>query len=168
MNLKSTIGGLAGAVVLTALNETIKKLDSNAPRLDLLGMNAVAKLVKGSGLKKIVKGEKLEPVSMTGDLLTNSLYYGMADAGTNSQTFVRGTMLGLGAGLGALTLAKPLGLDETAPYATLKTKAMTVAYYIIGGLVAAAVINLISDRKTKLPALAENPVMANVQHNGHR
>ena len=164
MNIKSTIGGLAGAVVLTALNESIKRVDANAPRPDLLGMNAVAKLVKGAGLKKVIKGEKLRSVSMTADLLTNSLYYGMADAGSNSQTFVRGTLLGLSAGVGALTLAKPLGLDETAPYTPLKMKAMTVAYYIVGGLVAAAVINLLSDRKA--PSLSAKKDLANPHANG--
>jgi hypothetical protein len=149
MNIKSTIGGLAGALVLTALNESIKRIDKDAPRLDLLGMNAVAKLIKGGGSKKLIKGEKLEPVSLAGDLMANSLYYGMADAGKDEQTYVRGTLLGLGAGLGALTLAKPLGLDETAPYAPLKTKALTVAYYVIGGLVAATVINLLSNRSNE-------------------
>jgi hypothetical protein len=166
MNLKSTIGGLAGAVVLTALNESIKRIDKDAPRLDLLGMNAVAKLIKGAGLKKVVKGEKLEPVSMTGDLLTNSLYYGMADAGNDQQTYVRGTLLGLGAGLGALTLAKPLGLDEAAPYAPLKTKALTVAYYIIGGLVAATVINLLSNRESANEVENKNQPI-DITQNGH-
>lgn len=146
MNLKSTIGGLAGAVALTVLNETVKQFDKDAPRLDLLGMNAVAKLVKGSGLKKVATDGKLQSVSLTGDLITNSLYFGMADAGNSRQTFTRGALLGLGAGLGALTLAKPLGLDEAAPYAPLKTKAMTIAWYVVGGLVAAAVINLLSKK----------------------
>jgi hypothetical protein len=168
MNLKSTIGGLAGAVALTALNESIKRIDKDSPRLDLLGMNAVAKLIKGAGLKKVVKGEKLEQVSMTGDLLTNSLYYGMADAGNDQQTYLRGTLLGLGAGLGALTLAKPLGLDETAPYVPLKTKAMTVAYYIIGGLVAATVINLLSNRTGANEVENNNPPVDITQNGDHK
>ena len=59
---------------------------------------------------------------------------------------MRGSLLGLGAGIGAVALAKPLGLDERAAHASAKTKAMTVAWYVIGGLVAAAVINLL-DKK---------------------
>jgi hypothetical protein len=36
-------GGLAGAVALTLLHETIKRITPNAPRMDLLGMNAITK-----------------------------------------------------------------------------------------------------------------------------
>jgi hypothetical protein len=40
-----------------------------------------------------------------------------------------------------------LGLDERATNASPQTKAMTIAWYVLGGLVAAAVMNLI-DKKT--------------------
>lgn len=146
MNLPSALGGLAGACALTVLNETVKKFDKDAPRLDLLGMNAVAKMMKGVGMRSLPGPAKLLPASMAGDLVANSLYYGMADAGDNKKTLIRGTLLGLGAGVGAVALAKPLGLDERPTAATTKTKALTVAWYVVGGLVAAAVINLITKR----------------------
>lgn len=139
MKLSSAIGGLAGACTLTLLNESIRKIDKDAPRLDLLGTNAVAKLAKGS----IHPGDA-KKASLAGDLITNSLYYGMADAGNKSKTLVRGTLLGLGAGLGALTLAKPLGLDARMAQTSAKTKALTVAWYLVSGLVAAAMINLLN------------------------
>lgn len=143
MKLSSALGGLAGACALTILNESAKKIDKDAPRLDLLGMNAVAKLTKGS-----LRPGSQHQVSLASDLLSNSLYYGMANAGDKSKTLTRGTLLGLGAGLGAVTLAKPLGLDGRMAEASTKTKALTVAWYIIGGLIAAAVINLL-DKSVK-------------------
>ena len=77
MKLSAAIGGFAGACALTLLNEAILKIDRKAPRLDLLGMNAVAKVVKGTGTTpKLVKN--LLPMSIAGDLISNSLYYGLA------------------------------------------------------------------------------------------
>lgn len=145
--LSSALGGLAGACALTALNEGAKRINKNAPRLDLLGMNAVARLVKGGGFGSTITKGKIMPASLAGDLLSNSLYFGMAGAGDKKQTLLRGALLGLGAGLGAITLAKPLGLDERVVSATTTTKALTVAWYVVGGLVAAAVINLLEGRR---------------------
>jgi hypothetical protein len=124
MKISSALGGLAGACALTVLNEGAKKIDKDAPRLDLLGMNAVAKIVKGTGIRPASNGQ-LKPVSLTGDLISNSLYFAMA-------------------------LAKPLGLDERAVAASPKTKALTIAWYVVGGIIAAAVINLL-DNKESLP-----------------
>jgi hypothetical protein len=142
--LSSALGGLAGAFVLTALNEGSKRIDKDAPRLDLLAMNAVARLVKGKGIQSLTGAGKMLPASLAGDLITNSLYFGMASAGDKRKTLLRGTLLGLGAGLGAITLAKPLGLDARVVSATPKTKVLTVAWYVIGGLAAAAAINMLT------------------------
>jgi hypothetical protein len=145
MKLSSALGGFAGAATLTILNESVKKLDKNAPTLDLLGMNAIAKVVQGP--KGVPLGDKVKPVSVAGDLISNSLYFGMANGGSKNSTLIRGALLGLGAGVGAVTLAKPLDLDPQMANATTKTKALTIAWYVIGGLVAAAVINLFDNKK---------------------
>lgn len=150
MNVKSTIGGLAGACTLTLLNESVKKLDKDAPRMDLLGMNAVARLVKGNNILAQTAG-KLFPVALAGDLVSNSLYYSMADSGDRKSTLIRGALLGLGAGLGAVILPKSLGLNEEATTRTMKTKILTVTWYVIGGLVAAAAINLLEKKKVLSP-----------------
>ena len=146
MNVKSTLGGLAGACTLTLLNESVKKLDKDAPRMDLLGMNAVARLMKGNNLITQT-ADKLFPVALAGDLVSNSLYYSMADTQSKKNTWIRGGLLGLGAGLGAVVLPKTLGLKEDATTRTLKTKVLTVAWYMIGGLVAAAAMNLLDKNK---------------------
>jgi hypothetical protein len=148
MNVKSTIGGLAGACALTLLNQSVKKLDKDAPKLDLLGMNALARLMKGNHFMTQTAG-KLFPMAIAGDLVSNSLYYSMADTGDKKDTLIRGTLLGLAAGLGAVVLPKTLGLNDDATTRTTKTKLLTVAWYLIGGLVAAATINLISKNNLK-------------------
>jgi hypothetical protein len=150
MNLVSVIGGLAGAGALTLVNETAKRVDKDAPRLDLLGMNAAAKIVKGTTFKTPQFAEKLFPAALAGDLVSNTLYFAMAQGETKSKTLVRGAMLGLGAGVAAVTLAKPLGIEAGQPKAEpAKTNAMTIAYYVLGGLVAAAMINLIAKETLK-------------------
>ena len=146
MNIKSTLGGLAGACTLTLLNESVKKLDKDAPRMDLLGMNAVARLMKGQNILAQTAG-KLFPIAMAGDLVSNSLYYSMADTGNKRNTLIRGALLGVGAGLGAVVLPKTLGLNDEATTRTLKTKVLTVTWYLIGGLAAAAAINLLEKKR---------------------
>lgn len=148
MNVKSTIGGLAGACTLTLLNESVKKLDKDAPRMDLLGMNAAARLMKGNSILAQT-AENLFPVALAGDLVTNSLYFSMAEGGNKKDTLIRGTLLGLAAGFGVVVLPKTLGLNEEATTRTMKTKILTVTWYLIGGLVAAAAINLMQKKKFK-------------------
>jgi len=147
MNVKSTIGGLAGACTLTLLNESLKKLDKNAPRMDLLGMNAVARIMKGNNLFSKTAGIVF-PVALAGDLVSNSLYFSMADTGDKKNTFIKGAFLGLGAGLGAVILPKALGMNEGTTTHTFKTKILTVTWYLIGGLAAAAAINLLEKKKS--------------------
>jgi hypothetical protein len=144
MNLVSVMGGLAGAAALTLVNETVKRVDKDAPRLDLLGTNAAAKIMKGTNLKTPAFAQNLFPAALAGDLISNTLYFGMAQAETKSKTLVRGALLGLGAGVGAVTFAKPLGIDSNPKMHPVKTNALTIAYYVLGGLVAAAMINLIA------------------------
>ena len=149
MKISSALGGLAGACTLTVLNEGVKKFDKDAPHLDLLAMNAIAKLMKGTGLKAPSNGSTV-PVTLASDLISNSLYFAMAgSAKDKTNTIVRGALLGLGAGLGAVAMAQPLGLDARVSTAPPKTKVLTVAWYVIGGLVAAAVINLLDKKKAK-------------------
>lgn len=144
MNLSSTLGGLAGACALTLLNESVKKIDQDAPRLDLLGQNALAKLMKG---KDIMPRTVKQVFPVAGDLITNSLYYGMTQGKSPQDTFFRGAVLGLSAGVGAVVMPKQLGLEEAYTGRTTKTKLMTVALYFIGGLVAAAITNALEDKK---------------------
>jgi hypothetical protein len=138
MKASSTLGGFAGAIALTVLNETIKKINPQAPRLDLLGENAVAKLMKGNGALPQI-AQKYFPLAA--DLISNSLFYGMARGNNSSNTLLRGTLLGLAAGVGAVVLPKQVGLPAQHTARTNETKLLTVAWYVVGGLVAGLVIN---------------------------
>lgn len=157
MKLAAAVGGFAGACALTLINQVISKFDKKAPRLDLLGMNAVAKFVKSpKGAPDIV--QKLLPMSVAGDLISNSLYYGLAGGGSKQSNLVKGALLGLGAGLGAVALPKPMGLDETPTNFTPRTQVMTVLYYVLGGLVAAATINAIQENEEESKVMRAKPV----------
>jgi hypothetical protein len=84
---------------------------------------------------------------MIGDLISNSLYYSLAGLGNKKGVIQRGILLGLGAGLGAVLLPKPLQLNEAPTNRTTKTKAMTIGLYLIGGLVAATIIRHMEKNK---------------------
>jgi hypothetical protein len=165
MKLSSAIGGLAGACALTIINQVVAKLDSKAPRLDLLGMNAVAKFVKSPKSAPFLV-QKLLPMSVAGDLVSNSLYYAMAGSKSKQQTLIRGLLLGLGAGIGAVALPKQMGLDPSPTNLTTKTQGLTIAWYVLGGLVAAMTISAIehADAEEGIPSKASKgkiePVLA--------
>jgi hypothetical protein len=156
MKVSSTLGGLAGAAALTLMNEGVKKINSNAPRLDLLGQNAVAKFMKGNDMLSKT-AQQFFP--MAGDLISNSLFYGMARGSSPANTMLRGALLGLGAGVGAVALPEVMGLDPKPTNKTNETKLMTIAWYVVGGLVAAAVINALdSYKKPEVDELAHTAV----------
>jgi hypothetical protein len=87
-----------------------------------------------------LKGDALYAATLSGDLLVNSLYYSSIGQAKDSRLFVRGAMMGLTAGWGALSLTRKLNLDDAPVTRTNKTKALTVAYYLLGGITAAATI----------------------------
>jgi hypothetical protein len=141
-------GGVAGAAALTLIHETVKKAVPNAPRMDLLGMNAMAKGLKAIGARTPSE-RQLYGWSLTGDLLSNTLFYSFAGIGKKENALMKGATLGLIAGLGAVLLPKPLGLKEETSDRTIETKIMTVGLYVIGGLVAAGVMKFLDRKKTK-------------------
>lgn len=140
------VGGLAGATTVTLLHESIRKVVPQAPRMDRLGMQAISKGLKKAG-KKVPKDDALFTVAMAGDLLSNAIYYSAAGIGSEKNLWVRGGLLGLAAGLGAVLLPSPLGLNEKYSNRTTPTKLMTVGLYVTGALVTTAVIKLLNKKK---------------------
>lgn len=141
-------GGIAGAAAITLIHETVKKSVPRAPRMDLLGMNAMAKGLRIIGAR--TPGERqLYGWSLTGDLLSNAIFYSFAGIGKKENALAKGAALGLAAGLSAVWLPKPMGLDQRHSSRTLETKLMTVGLYVIGGLVAAGVMKLLDRKKDK-------------------
>lgn len=141
-------GGIAGATALTLLHETIRRIDADAPRMDLLGMQAISKSLKA--VKAEVPDEdSLFKITMAGDIVSNSLYYSLAGIGEKQNALQRGALLGLAAGFGAVYLPKPLGLDEGPSSRTAETKLLTIGLYLVGGLVASAVSLLVEKNSKK-------------------
>ena len=134
---KAFASGLAGACAVTLMNETIRKFDEEAPRLDLLGMRALA---------HVVSPDNLRTKAMVGDITSNTLYYSMVGAAPADQAALCGATLGFGAGLGAVMLPGPLGLGADATNRSTKTRVLSVAYYTTAGLLAGMVFRSLARR----------------------
>jgi len=142
-------GGLAGACAVTLIHESVRKIVPKAPRMDLLGMNAIAKGLNAAGIKTPT-GNKLYTLALAGDILSNSIYYALAGAGKEKNIWVKSSLLGLAAGVAAVTLPGPLGLEEKHSNRTPETRLMTIGLYVAGALVATGIMKLLTKRKDKL------------------
>lgn len=152
--LNALLGGLAGACAVTVLHQVIKKNDSEAPRMDLLGMESLTKLLDKAGIEA-PEGKKLYYMTMGGDIISNSIYYSIAGIG-DSKTILKGAASGLAAGLGAVFLPKPMGLNEQHSNHTRETQILAVLYYLTGGLVSSAVMKLLNNRdKAKIESVKD-------------
>jgi hypothetical protein len=137
--IKNIAGGLAGAIALNVLQEAMKHLNHDAPNIALVGEEGLNKALKAAGGEPL-HGDKLFNATLAADLISNTLYYSMIGVGKKEHLMLRGAAYGLAAGAGALKLTKPLGLSDAPVTKTDRTKVMTVAWYLFGGLVAAATI----------------------------
>lgn len=138
-------GGLAGALTLTLIHETARRLRPDAPRMDMLGRRALARGLARLGVEP--PSDELQGLALAGDLATNSLYYALVGVGSPGRALVRGAALGTAAGLGAITLPPVLGLGRAPRGLTTRTKAMTAAWYLAGGLAAAATFRLLQSSR---------------------
>jgi hypothetical protein len=163
--LTSLAGGLAGAISVTILHELLRKVDPSAPRLDLLGEQATARLMEKTG-HPASGNHHLRTSALVGDIISNTLYYSLA--GTRVKKAVStGGMLGLGAGIGALKLPQAIGLNGAHTNLTTKRRWLTVGLYVAGGLIAAAVTKWLENKsskktmvaRTKVPDEAYKPVL---------
>lgn len=139
-------GGLAGATALTLIHESIKAVVPQAPRVDRLGMQAIEKGLRKAN-KTVPNQSTVFAMALAGDLISNALYYSAAGIGSEKNIWIRSSVLGLSAGLGAVLLPEPLGLSQRYTNKTVATKIMTVGMYVAGSLVATAVIKLLNKRK---------------------
>lgn len=142
---KSLVSGLAGAVALTAVHETARRVLPNAPRMDTVGRRALVRGAKKLGLEPPAP-EKRQPIALAGELVSNTLYYTMVGLGRKPSPLLRGGVLGTLAGVGAVALPPLLGLGRKARGTSADTQAMTTGWYLIGGLVAAATYRLLDRR----------------------
>ena len=151
MNILSSLaGGLAGALAVTLLNEALKRIDADAPRMDRMGMEAVSKGFRAVH-QPVPPEHKLYRYSMLGDLISNTLFFSFTGKGSSRKSLFRGGLLGLSSGMGAVFTPEHLGLDPGHSNRTTRTQFMTVAYYLIGGLVAGAVSKMIEKKSAPEP-----------------
>lgn len=130
-------GGLIGACAITLIHESVKKIVPQAPRMDLLGMEALGRAFTGSG-KLPPSPKKLYRMALVGDLVSNALYYSVAGIGSQKYVWARGAALGIAAGLGALLVPQRMGLAFSPSHRTKASQSMTLGLYVVGGIVAAA------------------------------
>jgi hypothetical protein len=133
--MQALSSGLGGALVLNILHETVRHLrPEDAPRMDVLGKRGLRKLLSKANAPQ-PDDDTAYGLTMAGDLVSNGVYYSLV--GTGKGVWWRGAALGLAAGVGGVILPGPMGLGEAPSNRTTQTKAMTVAWYLIGGLAAA-------------------------------
>lgn len=133
--LKALGSGLVGAFTLTLVHETARRFIDDAPRMDVVGMRAITKTLHAAGAEPPVP---LHEAALVGDILTNSLFYGLVGLGRSEDGLRNGALLGLAAGLGAVFLPEPLGLGRQPTEDSPQTELMTVAWYMLGGIAAGA------------------------------
>jgi hypothetical protein len=130
------MSGAAGAMALTAVHQAARGRVPNAPRMDVLGMRAIARGAAAAGLP-FPTGRRLYRSTLAGDLVSNALYYALVGWGGRDAAR-NGAVLGAAAGVGALVLPPLIGLGEPPHVESWANRIMTVAWYTLGGVVAGA------------------------------
>ena len=138
--------GLVGATALTAIHESARRTFSDAPRMDVLGERAIARSLQLAG-QEAPPEEDLHTAALVGDVLANSLYYSLVGLGDPRTALVRGAVLGLAAGIGGVYLPGPLGLGNAPSARTPATIAMTIGWYLAGGIAAGLVFQMLGRRR---------------------
>lgn len=135
--ISNLFAGLAGAVALNVLHESLKN-KRDTPRIDFLGEQALQKTVRYFG-GNITDTDDLYKATLAGDIVSNTIYYSMIASAKPGIIWPKAIAMGLIAGFGAIKLPEPLGLNPKPVAKTDGIKAMTVGYYVFGALVTALV-----------------------------
>jgi hypothetical protein len=142
---KAAASGLIGACTLTLIHESARQFVPSAPRMDILGMRAIAKSLRLLD-EEPPPENKLHKITLAGDIVSNSAFYSLVGVGESDHALLRGTLLGLAAGIGAVVLPGPLGLGGAPSARTAETKVMTIGWYVAGGIAAGLAYHLLSKR----------------------
>jgi nitrate/nitrite transporter NarK len=147
MKGSNLLAGLAGSTLLTGTHEITKRSNANAPRMDLLGMEALRKILKAARLG-IPGQRKLFLYTMAGDLLVNGLYYASGKFISKKNAVAATIIIGVLGGIGAVVLPRALGLSNAASSRTSQTKLLTIGLYTLGGIVSAIAGTIQSSKKS--------------------
>ena len=142
--LQALGSGVAGAIALNLVHETARRIIPHAPRVDVIGTRAIRRPIVAMGYQP-PRYKNLHKAALAGDLMSNAAYYALVGAGDRKHLWQRGALLGLLGGLGAAFLPPLLGLGNQPHRKAPFTQIMTVTWYLLGGLAAAAVHDAVSD-----------------------
>ena len=140
---KALAAGAVGALTTNVLHEITRRIVPNAPRVDILGMQALAKGLTATA-DTTPTGDDLYRATLVGDLISNSAYFSAVGFGGGNAVAL-GLGLGAVAGIGAVVLPPRMGLDEKPTARTPMTEAITVALYTAGGLAAGMTFAALSE-----------------------
>ena len=139
---KNLVAGLAGSIALNLLHESLRKQRSDVPRVDLLGKDALLKTLHYFGTG-IADEDDLYKATLAGDIISNTMYYSLIGAGSAKYLWPKAIVMGLTAGIGAVELPKPMGLNPKPVAGTDKKKVLTIGYYLFGAIVTAATLTML-------------------------
>ncbi|MBV9924042.1 MAG: hypothetical protein JOZ96_03310 [Acidobacteria bacterium] len=142
--LKALGSGLVGAFALTLVHETTRRFVDDAPRMDVVGMRAITKTLRAVDVEPPVP---LHETALVGELVSNSLFYGLVGFGDPEDGLRNGAALGLAAGLAAVYLPEQLGLGRQPAKNSAETNLLTVAFYLLGGIAAGAAYQALSSEE---------------------
>ncbi|WP_426791704.1 hypothetical protein [Sphingobacterium sp. WOUb80] len=104
------------------------------------------KTVRFAGFKPL-KGNGLVAATFGADVASNAMLYTLIGYGGQKNLLLKGAVLGTVVGLATLTIPEQAGLDATPIKKTDRTKLMTVAWYVIGGLAAGMAMKAFGKRR---------------------
>lgn len=111
----------------------------------MVGEEALQKTLAPIG-QKIKDKNDLYLATLGADIVSNAMYYSAIGAGDTKKVWPRAIGLGLLAGIGAVKLTGPMGLDDRKVASTDEKKVLTGAYYVFGALVTAALLKLMESK----------------------
>jgi hypothetical protein len=129
--------GAVGAAALTCVHQLAQRVTDDAPRMDVLGERAIGRVLEAAGASPPAQ-PSLHRWALAGDLIANSAYYSLVACGRRAHLWQRAVALGLAAGAGALVMPRPLGLGAPPRSDHVSNQVMTLAWYLVGALAAAA------------------------------
>jgi hypothetical protein len=140
MNMRRTSSalgsGLLGATALTAVHQLLRPRVAHPPRMDVYGRRAILRGARGMNVEP-PKGQRLQRVALAGDILANTLYYAAIGFARRRHAGKTGAALGGLAGIGAVLLPPLMRLGSKPSRRSGQTIVLTIAYYLLGGLVSA-------------------------------
>jgi hypothetical protein len=136
-------GGLTGAVTLNLIHELYRQVDQDAPKVHLIGEEALVKILKATNLPLPKNEKELYQWTLAGDVTSNAIYYSLIAASKRKNLIRNGLILGFAAGLGAVFMPAKMGLNDAPTTRTTETKLLTVLWYTLGGLTAGSVMKFL-------------------------